>query len=587
MDITPIFELRSRLRAAMIAGTNLLSEDFRLKKAAENFSALSGASPVFAKINAMTEKLFSDRSPECLLDTITLVDAVITTFGTAEVKGELEDLPDNGISSVIATAPYSRLSAVTNALSASNKSSYNTILAAHNEMPEIFKDYRLIPAIVKWLGANYIELSACYSELADTTANILKGLGKEIIPLIKNSFDPKGKKDSINLLNVIEDVCGAEENDFYLEQIEDSEKDVRKALIYALRHDESNIDKLIELTKIEKGKSKTAALAALASFDCAKAAEFIEEYAKKKPDDIIKIMYQVSSSWSSGLTARLINELLVDDKGNKVTLSQAADKNKVTLKSKTQFRDLHFALWGKWGADIEKIYREFDFKNSASNPLSTWLGRSIIVTRNESLMDLAIELNNKSNLKGHYDYAETTVRLLGTEDCSEWLKKKTRELNQKSARDPHKLYISGLTDAMKDVRRNNGGYELYTLRYDEISNRYSIFSAPITQPMKQLMDIFIFGNHFVQEFIKKPDIGVLSIIGKAGIKNVKELVDAFFNQNETITQYGIRGFFNILQGDRDFKLKSAQEIIELSRKGELKAKIDVDDFALWVESGMN
>ena len=39
MDIAPVYELKARLRAAAIAGTNLLSEDFRLKKAAESFAA--------------------------------------------------------------------------------------------------------------------------------------------------------------------------------------------------------------------------------------------------------------------------------------------------------------------------------------------------------------------------------------------------------------------------------------------------------------------------------------------------------------------------------------------------------------------
>ena len=40
MDITPIYELRDRLRTAMIAGTNLLAEDFRLKRAVEAMAPL-------------------------------------------------------------------------------------------------------------------------------------------------------------------------------------------------------------------------------------------------------------------------------------------------------------------------------------------------------------------------------------------------------------------------------------------------------------------------------------------------------------------------------------------------------------------
>ena len=181
MDITPVYELKTRLRAAMIAGTNLLSEDFRLKKAAEGFAALSGSSPVFAKINAMTERLLSENSPECLLDTITLVDAVITTLGTAEVKGELVDLPDNGCSSVIVNAPYSRLSVVLDALTTSGGGQYNAFMEVKNNDPELLNDYRVKPALVKGL-------SASYSELADEVASTLTDMGKDMLPLLDHLF---------------------------------------------------------------------------------------------------------------------------------------------------------------------------------------------------------------------------------------------------------------------------------------------------------------------------------------------------------------------------------------------------------------
>ena len=78
MDIEPIYELRGRLRAAAIAGTNLLSEDFRLRRAYEAFKPLEAASPVFAKVgHAVAELLASDSqgSQGILLDTISLVDA--------------------------------------------------------------------------------------------------------------------------------------------------------------------------------------------------------------------------------------------------------------------------------------------------------------------------------------------------------------------------------------------------------------------------------------------------------------------------------------------------------------------------------
>ncbi|MDE6733780.1 MAG: HEAT repeat domain-containing protein [Oscillospiraceae bacterium] len=578
MDITPIYDLKSRLRAAAVAGTSLLSEDFRLKKAAEGFEPLAKSSPVFAKISEMTGKLLSEPSPEGLIDTITLVDAVITTLGTTDVPEKLEPIETTGNSAAVVNAPYSLLSPLFDALTTSGSGNYNTFLDIRDNHPELLNDYRVKPALIKGL-------SASYAELAEEAAKTLSGMGKDMIPLLKKDFDPDSKRKSVNIISIIEDVCGAEENDFYLEQLENAEKDVRQALIYALRHDEANIDRLIELTKTEKGKLKTAALAALVSFDCEKAAAFFEEYAKKKPVEVIKLMHNVSSRWSSELTARLIDELLVDDKGSKVTLSQAADEKKVKLKAKTDIYELHRALWGKWGADIEKIYREFDY-NIPYEPLSTWLGYSIMLTRDESLMALAIELNNKSKLRGHYDFAETIARLLGTEDCTAWLKRKTHELNQKSAGDPHKLYTSDFAGVMEKVRHINGGYELRISYHDEISGKEIYFSAPINQPMKELLDIYIYENHYVREFIKNPDMTVLSVIFKSGIQNVRELSDAFFGQNETFAPFAVRSFFGMLPGDRAFKLNEARRIAELSRGGKLKAKIDADDLFSWVETGM-
>ena len=58
MNITPLYNLRLRLKNAMVQGTNLLSEDFRLKRAIEEFSPLMKAAPVFAKSeNSVTDCL--------------------------------------------------------------------------------------------------------------------------------------------------------------------------------------------------------------------------------------------------------------------------------------------------------------------------------------------------------------------------------------------------------------------------------------------------------------------------------------------------------------------------------------------------
>lgn len=603
MDITPIYELKTRLRAAMIAGTNLISEDFRLKKAAESFAPLAASSPVFAKINAMTQKLLEEKSPECLLDTITLVDSVLTTLGTTEVKGEIESLPDNGISSVVVSAPYSQLSTIIDALTLPGSGQYNTIVDARENTPEIFRDYRVLPALVKGLDASY-------SELANVVEQIIKDIGKEMIPLVKKGFDPKGKKEAVRRVHIIEELCGAQENGFYLEQLENAEKDVRMALIYALRHDEKNIDRLIELTKTEKGKPKAAALAALASFDNERIVDFFNEYAKKKPVDVLKTISRISSKWSSELTARLIDTLLVDDRGNKITLSQSA-RDDVKLNTKAGFFDLNSALWGKWGADIEKFYREYEDKKWYMQ-MSVRLGDSIIVTKDKSLTALAIELNNKSKMKGCYDYAETVARFVNGEDCTEWLKKQVHELKLKSAVNKKAVFESDLLRVLKMIHYTDGGYVMTEKHFIDVSGvdeRWEHLSIPVTQDMNAVTDILLknpseyyhvvlaewidpndreycdkLGNYFVNEFMKNPDTYLLSIIRKTGTKNVKGLARAYFNEETTLSQFGTRYFFENLPGDKDFKLAEAREIIELFRKGKLKAKFDADEFTLWVEN---
>lgn len=62
MDTIPVYDLRGCLRAATIAGTNLLSEDFRLKRAYEAFEPLESASPVFAKIGMPGDVMIGNKN---------------------------------------------------------------------------------------------------------------------------------------------------------------------------------------------------------------------------------------------------------------------------------------------------------------------------------------------------------------------------------------------------------------------------------------------------------------------------------------------------------------------------------------------
>ena len=54
MNLEPLYDVKTRLEQAAIAGTGLLGEDFRLQRAAEALKPLAGASPVFGKIAVAT-----------------------------------------------------------------------------------------------------------------------------------------------------------------------------------------------------------------------------------------------------------------------------------------------------------------------------------------------------------------------------------------------------------------------------------------------------------------------------------------------------------------------------------------------------
>lgn len=604
MDITPIFELRNQLRAAAIAGANLISENFRLKKSVDAFEPIKAASPVFGKIYELSASLVSgdcEDTAGTLLDTITLVDSVVCTLASSAVPGAVEELPITEFSATVTNAPYSELSALIDALTSSGSGKYELVSNTRTDRPELFNDYRVKPALVKGLGASY-------SELAVLAAKILEDMGEGVVSLLKKDFDPKGKKEMVRRVNVIENVCGASENAFYLEQLENAEKDVRKALIYALRHDEANIDKLAELTKTEKGKVKTAALSALANFDCEKSAAFFDEYMKKKPLEVVKIMENVSSKWASVLTVRLIDSLLIDDKGNRITFSQAGDFRNIKLKEKTGFPELNSALWGKWGEDVEKIYREFDNKNSARQ-MSVRLGDSIIVTKNESLKALAIEMNSRLH-KGNYDYADAVARFMSSDDISNWMTKQVAELKRQTVTDPKAVNKSDFARVLRMITFKNGGYVLTTQHWDEMAEMWRDISVPVSHPIKQLADIIIkhpneyynttllgwldpddrgfcdkIGQFYVDQFMKNPQfyLNLFSLIRRTGLKNVKGLARRFF-EFQTLPQYSLHQFFLMLPGDNEYRLAEAREIIELKRKGKLKAQFDVDELSAWAET---
>ena len=348
--LQPLYDVKERLEYAAVAGTSLLGEDFRLRRAAEAMKPLAAASPVFGKISDGLDGLLAapgEQRPGLLLDVLSLADAVAYTQGTVGLAGEMQDLPTVG--GTYQQISYSQIQPLLTALTATGGGRLEVIQTNWETHPEYFSDFRVLPALVNDLGDSY-------GEIGELISKILKTIGPAALPVLKAGFDPKGKKDMVRRVQIIEDISGSGANDFYLTHIPEAEKDVRAALVYALRHDANNVDKLIELTVTEKGAAKKMAFWALARMDCPAARDYWLRSEKTK-----KLALQYAA-----LNTTSVSSVIVAGELGRWLAPYEADVNApLDLKGKEALEELLGLLPGKSGPEICDIYRRMTAMGSA------------------------------------------------------------------------------------------------------------------------------------------------------------------------------------------------------------------------------
>lgn len=349
MNLNPLYELKERLESSVIAGVSLLSEDFRLARAVEQMEPLAKASPIFQKIYQSAQGLLSEegeRKGDTLLDILGFVNAVLTTQAVTAVEGDLEPFAIIE-SNICCDVPHSQLAPLLEALSTSGGGHYNLILETHERNPEIFSDYRLRTAFVAGLNAGY-------SELADQIERWLCKEDISILPLLKKGFQPKGKKEMVRRVHVIEAIAGAGENAWYLSMLPEAEKEVRAALIQALRHSQENREILEGFTKTEKGNCKKAALWSMARMEGTENLEFWEPQIRKNPATAAKYLALSDSDAASDIIADALNRMLDGlkeqiDSGNLILAEKDSGKlqalfDSLTGKSSRKMLDLYRRL---------------------------------------------------------------------------------------------------------------------------------------------------------------------------------------------------------------------------------------------------
>ena len=324
MNFEPLYELKNRLENVAVVGINLVKDDFRLKRAVEQVKEYSTAAKVFKQIYDMGNSLINTNDEDkcdLFLDLLALLDAVLCTQATTysgEKPQEIKTIAKN--KDYYKELHYSELSPLIYAFTETGGGRLNIITDSFKTSPEIIKDFRVKTYMIHGLSDKY-------SEIADIMADELKKQSKDIIPLLKDGFDPQGKREMISRLEIIASLCKEEENDFYKYCIENGSKEIKEIAIGFLMYDQNNIDYILDLTKTEKGKLKNKAFEALSYMSDNRATEEWGKFLKKKPLDNIEYLRGTEQQWVINYLNDFIVEYIAETKNK--TLKTAEERKTV------------------------------------------------------------------------------------------------------------------------------------------------------------------------------------------------------------------------------------------------------------------
>lgn len=239
MNISLFYNLRDRLRATALSGCDVIKEDFRLKRAVEEFEPLAGANKIFGKLYTMCNELFTSEKPAPLLaDCIALCEALAVTQGTFKDSSETSEFIG------VAGCEPSDIH-------------YYELLREKKESKD--------PRVINW-HLNKLKLD---NNSNDFKEYVMKFFGRDLVPMLKTRVDLTNPKEKGKFVDYIGELAGADENEWYISLIDDENisSDVRASAVRNLGYSESNAERLLELYRTEKAKIKDASAFALIRLD--------------------------------------------------------------------------------------------------------------------------------------------------------------------------------------------------------------------------------------------------------------------------------------------------------------------------------
>ena len=351
MNFEPLYELKNRLENVAVVGINLAKDDFRLQRAVEQIKEYSTVAKVFKQIYDMGQKLTStDDEDKCdiFLDLLALLDAVLCTQATTYSGDKPQEINTIAKSKdFYKELHYSELSPLIYAFTETGGGRYQVIENTIKNTPEIMNDFRVKTYMIHGL-------SDSYTAIGDLMIEELGKQGKEVIPLLKDGFDPQGKREMIARLHIISSISKEDENDFYKYCIENGNKDIKEMAIGALKYSQDKIDYILDLTKTEKGKLKNKVFEVLSYMNDSRAEKEWDKFFKKKPLENIEYLRGTDQKWATDYLNNFIGVYIEELKNrslktaeerriveNEVTRICSVILNKRTDKILSLFKDLY------------------------------------------------------------------------------------------------------------------------------------------------------------------------------------------------------------------------------------------------------
>jgi len=225
----------------------------------------------------------------------------------------------------------------------------------------------------------------------------LKKQGKDIVPILKDGFDPQGKREMIYRLDIISSLCKEEENDFYKYCIENGSKEIKEIAIGALKYSQDNIDYILDLTKTEKGKLKNKAFEALSYMSDDRAVKEWDKFFKKKPFENILYLQNTNQQWAIDYLTNYIEDYVEK-------LKKEDTKKEVGM----EVSSLCMMTFKKRTSKLLSLYKELYPYNRYE--IKRILDYYIITNLNKEVIDLIKELSKE--YEGEFLQEEFLISLI-------------------------------------------------------------------------------------------------------------------------------------------------------------------------------